>query len=243
MIGQVRRFATMDHFCPVTNIQWLYHHAKGFPWGIMLYKHFQTIYPGRYEKNSVKEIMVVKIPHCFCVSVMDSLGFEGIWAFYWINSCVVCFLSILNELLFVQNVVQKFQSLPTTSSKLVSHQDPQNYQSSGSLLAPEKAPIKKGNARIPGNDLSDHKPIRVRIKMGSEILSRKVTMVCNDLGLDDSPTSPPRNSHADSSRKLPHTSLEKTSESPSRILRVDQISHSFVIIFFGGLTGSILMPT
>lgn len=58
----------------------------------MLYKDFQTIYPGRYDKNSslldamikklylfiVKEIMVVKIPHCFCVSVMDSLRLEVI---------------------------------------------------------------------------------------------------------------------------------------------------------------------
>lgn len=133
----------------------------------------------------------------------------------------------------MQSVVQKIQSLPTTSSKLVSQRDPQNYQTSGSFLAqaPEKVPVKKDNARIPGNDLSDHKPIRVRIKMGSEILSRKVTMVCNDLGLADSPTSPPRNSHADSSRKLPHTSLEETSESPSHILRVDHISHSFVIFF------------
>lgn len=134
-----------------------------------------------------------------------------------------------NKLLFAQNVVQKFQSLPATSCELLSNQDPQNYQTSGSLLAqaPGNAPIKKENARIPGNVMLDHKPIRVRIKMGSEILSQKVTMVCKDLGLDCSPNLPPRNSHDDSSRMLPHTSLEKKSESPSRILQVDHISHSF----------------
>lgn len=144
----------------------------------------------------------------------------------------------IDELLFAQNVVQKFQplpttfqSLPTTSCKLVvSNQDPQNYQTSGSHLAqtPVKAPIKEGNATIPGNGLSDRKPIRVRIKMGPKLLSQNVTMVCNDLGLNDSPNSPPRNSHDDdSSKMLPHTSLEKTSESPSHILQVDHISHSF----------------
>ncbi|KAL1220551.1 Cysteine-tryptophan domain-containing zinc finger protein 3 [Cardamine amara subsp. amara] len=128
-----------------------------------------------------------------------------------------------------KNVVQKFQplpttfqSLPTTSCKLVaSNQDPQNCQPSGSLLAqaPEKVPIKKGNARIPGNGFSHQKPIKVRIKMGTELLSQKVTMVYNDLGLNDSPDSPPQSSHDDSSRMLPHTSLEKTSESPSHILQ------------------------
>lgn len=91
--------------------------------------------------------------------------------------------------------------------------------------APGKVTIKKEDARIPGNDSSDHKPIRLRIKMGSKILSQKVTMVCKDLGLDDSPT---RNSHDDSSRMLPHTSLEKTSESPSRILQVDHCHILFV---------------
>ncbi|CAN7072334.1 unnamed protein product [Brassica oleracea var. botrytis] len=118
----------------------------------------------------------------------------------------------------VKNVVQKFQSLPATSCKPASIQDSKTNQSSGSLLpqAPGKVTIKKEDARIPGNDSSDHKPIRLRIKMGSKILSQKVTMVCKDLGLDDSPT---RNSHDDSSRMLPHTSLEKTSESPSRILQ------------------------
>ena len=121
----------------------------------------------------------------------------------------------------VKNVVQKFQSLPATSFKPASNQDSQTKQSSGSLLpqAPGKVTIKKEDARVPGNDSSDHKPIRVRIKMGSKILSQKVTMVCNDLGLDDSPNSPTRNSHDDSSRRLPHTSQEKTSESPSRILQ------------------------
>ncbi|EFH44449.1 zinc ion binding protein [Arabidopsis lyrata subsp. lyrata] len=110
-----------------------------------------------------------------------------------------------------KNVVQKFQSLPATSSELVRNRDPQNYQTSGSILAqaPGKVPINKGNARTPANDLPDHKPIRVRIKMGSEILSQSVTMVCKDLGLDGSPNSPPRT----------YTSLGKTSESPSRILR------------------------
>ncbi|KAG7547429.1 Zinc finger CW-type [Arabidopsis suecica] len=110
-----------------------------------------------------------------------------------------------------KNVVQNFQSLRATSSELVRNRDPQNYQTSGSLLAQAqgKVPINKGNARTPANDLPDHKPIRVRIKMGSEILSQSVTMVCKDLGLDGSPKSPPRT----------HTSLGKTSESPSRILR------------------------
>lgn len=105
--------------------------------------------------------------------------------------------------------------------------------------APGKVTIKKEeDARVPGNDSSDHKPIRVRIKMGSKILSQKVTMVCNDLGLNDSPT---RNSHDDSSRMVPHTSQEKTSESPSRILQVD---HFFCSDYFlCGLSVSILMPT
>lgn len=126
-------------------------------------------------------------------------------------------------------MVQKFQSLPATSCKQVRNQDSQNYQTSGSLLAqaPGKVPTNKGNVRTPANDLPDHKPIRVRIKMGSEILSQSVTMVCKDLGLGDSLNSPPRSSQDDSSRMLPHTSLGKTSESPSRILRVDHISHSF----------------
>ncbi|XP_010440255.1 PREDICTED: uncharacterized protein LOC104723573 [Camelina sativa] len=115
-----------------------------------------------------------------------------------------------------KNVVQKFTSLPPTSCKLVSNQDPQNYQTSGSLMA--QAPGKKGNAGIPGNDLPDHKPITVRIKMGSEILSQKV-IVSKDLCLNGSLNSPPRNSHDDSSRLLPHSSMEKTSESPSRILQ------------------------
>ncbi|KAL0874113.1 hypothetical protein Bca101_023818 [Brassica carinata] len=126
------------------------------------------------------------------------------------NSDVQRFPNILP----VKSVVQKFQSLATdTSCKSASIQD--------SLLpqAPRKVTIKKEDARVPGNDSSDHKPIRVRIKMGSKILSQKVTMVCNDLGLDDSPNSPIRNSHDDRSRMLPHTSLEKTSESPSRILQ------------------------
>ncbi|KAL9817644.1 putative transcription factor & chromatin remodeling CW-Zn family [Arabidopsis thaliana] len=120
-----------------------------------------------------------------------------------------------------KNVVQKFQSPPATSCKLVRNQDPQNYQTSGSLLAqaPGKVPINKGNARTPANDLPHNKPIRVRIKMGSEILSQSVAMVCKDLGLDGSPNSPPRISQDDSSRMLPHTSLGKTSESPSRILQ------------------------
>ncbi|CAA7057600.1 unnamed protein product [Microthlaspi erraticum] len=121
-----------------------------------------------------------------------------------------------------KNVVQKFQSMPATSCNLVSKQGPQNCQTSGSLLAqaPVKVPIMKAIASIPGNGLSEHKPIRVRIKMGSEILSRKVTMVCKDLGLTDSPNSTSRTSHGDDgSRMLPRTSLEKTSESPSCILR------------------------
>ncbi|XP_009146794.1 uncharacterized protein LOC103870417 isoform X1 [Brassica rapa] len=118
----------------------------------------------------------------------------------------------------VKNVVQKIQSLPATSCKPASIQDSKTNQSSGSLLpqAPEKVTIKKEDARVPGSDSSDHKPIRLRIKMGSKILSQKVTMVCKDLGLDDSPT---RNSHDGISRMLPHTSLEKTCESPSRILQ------------------------
>jgi len=138
------------------------------------------------------------------------------------------------ELLFAQNVVQKFQSPPATSCKLVRNQDPQNYQTSGSLLAqaPGKVPINKGNARTPANDLPHNKPIRVRIKMGSEILSQSVAMVCKDVGLDGSPNSPPRISQDDSSRMLPHTSLGKTSESPSRILQVYHISHSFAYTFF-----------
>ncbi|KAF8051151.1 hypothetical protein N665_1790s0005 [Sinapis alba] len=122
----------------------------------------------------------------------------------------------------VKNVVQKFQSLPpATSCKSASIQDSQTNQSSGSLLpqVPGKVTIKKQDARVSGNGLSDHKPIRVRIKMGSKILSQKVTMVCNDLGLDDSPNSPTRNSHDVISRMLPHTSLEKTSESLNRILQ------------------------
>ncbi|CAH2078974.1 unnamed protein product [Thlaspi arvense] len=123
-----------------------------------------------------------------------------------------------------KNVVQNFQSLPTTttSCKLVSLQKPQNNQTSGSLLtqAPGMVPIKKENARILGNDLSGHKPIRVRIKMGSEILSRNVAMVCKDLGLDDSPSVTTRKSLVDySSGMLPNTSPEKSSESPSRIIQ------------------------
>lgn len=139
-----------------------------------------------------------------------------------------------NKLLFSQNVVQKFQSMPATPCNLVSNQGPQSYQTSGSLLAqaPVKVPIMKANASIPGNGLSEHKPIRVRIKMGSEILSRKVTVVCNDLGLTDSPNSTSRTSHDDGSRMLPRTSLEKTSESPSCILRVYHISHCFVEFSF-----------
>ncbi|EOA15921.1 hypothetical protein CARUB_v10004015mg [Capsella rubella] len=120
-----------------------------------------------------------------------------------------------------KNVVQKFTSLPTTSSKLGSNQDPQNIQTSGSLMAhaPGKVPIKKGNEGIPGNDMPDHKPIRVRIKMGSEILSQKV-MLSKDLGLKNGfPNSPSQNGHDSSSRMLLHTSMEKTSESPSRILQ------------------------
>ncbi|CAH8316918.1 unnamed protein product [Eruca vesicaria subsp. sativa] len=118
----------------------------------------------------------------------------------------------------VKNVVQKFQSLPAASCKPASIQESQTNQTSGSLLpqAPGKVTVKKEDAKIPGNGLSDHKPIRVRIKMGSKILSQKITMVCNDLGLDDSPNSPTLNS---SSRMVPHTPQEKTSESPSRILQ------------------------
>ncbi|CAN8275041.1 unnamed protein product [Cochlearia groenlandica] len=169
-----------------------------------------------------KRLPAVPIPSC----QMSSLGNHAIQGF--------------SNGLPGKNVVQKFQSLPTISCKLVSNQDPPKNQNPVSLLAqaPDKVPVKKGNEKTPGNDLYGHKPITVRIKMGSATLSRKVTIVSNDLGID--PNSAPRNGHDGNSRIVPDKSLEKTCESPYRIIQEMTAFHVPDDLLLSPLPGSLL---
>ncbi|XP_010524504.1 PREDICTED: uncharacterized protein LOC104802552 [Tarenaya hassleriana] len=88
---------------------------------------------------------------------------------------------------------------------------------SSSIQTSGNVSMKKGNAIMRVNDASDNKPIRVRIKIGSKILSRKVAVVHRGPGLVDSPDLPPENSHNDSC--MPYSSLDTPNESPSSILR------------------------
>ncbi|XP_010533101.1 PREDICTED: uncharacterized protein LOC104808944 isoform X2 [Tarenaya hassleriana] len=124
-----------------------------------------------------------------------------------------------------KNAVRNLGSLRSASCNLKSNQDEQNKRDSDSpsIQTSGKVSMKKGNTIMRANYVSDHKPIRVRIKMGSEILSQKVAVVHRGLGLDDSPNLlvnlPPVKTHDNSCRVPPYLSLDTPNESPSRILR------------------------